>query len=393
VKVDILLVDDRDYGLMAMEAVLDSPDYNLVKASSGQEALAQLYDHDFAVILLDVQMPVMDGFETAKLIRQYKPTHETPIIFITAINKDSHHISRGYESGAIDYLFKPVDPDILKSKVKIFVELYQARRALKQMNEELEERVRLRTSELLQTNKELEEFAYIASHDLQEPLRKIIIFGDRLGEKYSGLLDENGKDYLERMRKAGVRMQTIIEDLLVFSKISSKERTFEAVDLRQVIEEIKSDLEIKIAEKNARIELKNLPVLMANRSQVHHLFQNLILNSIKFSKKDQSPHIVIESQPHGRSADIFIRDNGIGFEEKYLDRIFKMFHRLHPQHEYEGSGIGLSICQKIVHQHGGTITARSKPDEGATFIVTLPLAESALPAVSGVPSALLTAHK
>src|SRR5262245_23323944 len=127
--VDILLVDDRSYGLLALEAVLTCPEYNLVKATSGQEALASLYGHDFAVILLDVQMPVMDGFETARLIRQFAPARETPIIFITAINKDAHHISQGYESGAIDYLFKPINPEILKSKVKIFVELYQARMA------------------------------------------------------------------------------------------------------------------------------------------------------------------------------------------------------------------------------------------------------------------------
>ncbi len=283
--VDILLVDDTPYGLLALEAVLASPEYNLIKAESGPAALAKLYGHDFAVILLDVQMPVMDGFETARLIRKYEPAREIPIIFVTAISKDSHNISRGYESGAVDYLFKPIDPYILRSKVKVFVELYHARQAMKKMNEELEERVRQRTSELVQINKELEQFAYIASHDLQEPLRKIIIFSERLNENSARQLDNMGKDHLERIHKASLRMKTVIEDLLVFSKVNTKELTFEKMDLRQTIQEMLSDLEIKIAQENAKIEIGELPVLIANKSQIRHLFQNLILNAIKFSKK------------------------------------------------------------------------------------------------------------
>ncbi len=372
-RVDILLVDDREDGLLALEAVLDSPEYNLVKVSSGKEALTTLIRHDFAVILLDVQMPVMDGFETAHLIRRYSPYREVPIIFITAINKDAHHIARGYESGAIDYLFKPIDPDILQFKVKIFVELFQARRSLKKMNEELEERVRERTAKLVQINKELEQFAYVASHDLQEPLRKIIIFGEHLMEDLGENLNETDKDYLSRMCKASIRMKTVIEELLVFSKISSKEMTFEKIDLKEVLLEILSDLEIKIKQENAKIEIRDLPAITANKSQIRHLFQNLILNAIKFSKKEEKPSIVISSESNGDFVDISVRDNGIGFEEKYVDRIFKLFQRLHGKHEYEGSGIGLSICQKIVDQHGGRITAHSKPDEGSVFIVTLPL--------------------
>ncbi|MBI4432545.1 MAG: response regulator [Candidatus Omnitrophica bacterium] len=369
---NILLVDDREDGLLALEAVLSSPEYNLIKARSGQEALSLIYDNHFAVILLDVQMPVMDGFETARLIRQYEPSMETPIIFITAINKDSHHISRGYESGAIDYLFKPLDPSVLKSKVKIFVELYQIRENLKKANEELETRVSQRTSELIQTNKELEQFAYIASHDLQEPLRKIIIFGEKLKEHMGASLNQTGHDYLDRMRRSSLRMKTVIEDLLVFSKINTQEVGFEEIDLKEIIQEILTDLDMKISDHRARIEIKELPVILANRSQIHHLFQNLILNSIKFAKKNEPPHVVIDSAANGHFVDIRVKDNGIGFDEKYLGHIFKLFHRLHSQHEYEGNGIGLSICQKIAQQYGGQITAHSQPGEGATFIVSLP---------------------
>ena len=370
--IEILLVDDRPDGLLAMEAVLSCAEYSIVKAGSGHEALAALYDHDFAVVLLDVQMPVMDGFETARLIRQYGPAKETPILFITAINKDSHHISRGYEAGAIDYLFKPIDPEILKCKVKIFVELYEARQKLKKMNEELELRVQQRTSELIEANKELEQFVYIASHDLQEPLRKIIIFGDRVKEHFGDKIADVPRDCLERMRKAGIRMKTVIEDLLVFSKTSAKELTFEKIDLHETIGEMLSDLEVKILQAGALIEIGDLPVVTANRSQLRHLFQNLFLNSIKFSKKGEEPRIFIGSEVRDGFVDIYVRDNGIGFDEKYLESIFKLFQRLHSQTEYEGSGIGLAICQKIARQHGGRITARSKPGEGATFIVSLP---------------------
>ncbi len=371
---DILLVDDRPDGLLAMEAVLRCPEYNLVKASSGHEALAAVYDHDFAVILLDVQMPVMDGFETATLIRQYEPAHETPIIFVTAINKDSHHISRGYESGAIDYLFKPIDPNILKSKVRIFVELCQTRQALKKNNEELERRVLERTSELLQTNKELEQFTYIASHDLQEPLRKIVIFTDRLKENQEKELSPAGVDYLDRIHKAGLRMKTVIEDLLAFSKIgASKNAVFENVDLQETLREVLSDLEIRIQQEKAKIEISDMPRVVGNRPQIRHLFQNLILNSIKFSKKGEDPHVVIDSTSNHKFVDIYVKDNGIGFDEKYADRIFQPFQRLHSRHEYEGSGIGLSICQKIVNQHGGRISAHSKLGEGSIFTVQLPL--------------------
>lgn len=377
--VDILLVDDRPDGLMAMEAVLGHEGYNLVQASSGHEALASLYDHDYAVILLDVQMPVMDGFETARLIKQYAPARETPIIFVTAISKETHHIARGYESGAVDYLFKPFDPNILLSKVKIFVELYQARQFLAKTNETLELKVKERTAELTQINRELEQFAYVASHDLQEPLRKIITFSGRLQESFSAQLDEVGRDYLDRMHKAGTRMKTVIEDLLHFSRINAKDIPYEATDLKEIIMDVISDLEIKIAQQKAEIIIEDLPTVTANKSQLRHLFQNLILNSIKFSKKDQSPRIVINSQVDNEFAIIDVRDNGIGFDEKYLDRIFKPFQRLHGKNEYEGSGIGLSICQKIAQQHGGHITAKSTPGEGATFIITLPLAPVATP--------------
>jgi signal transduction histidine kinase len=369
-KVSILLVDDRADGLLAMQAVLTCPEYNLISASSGHEALAQLYDHVFAVILLDVQMPVLNGFETANLIRQYEPAKETPIIFVTAINKDQQHIAQGYESGAVDYLFKPFDPGILKSKVRVFVELFQTREKLRRSNAELEARVSERTAELLQSNKELEQFAYVASHDLQEPLRKIITYNEILQSKCT--FEGAEKDYFERMHKASLRMRTVIEDLLHFSRIGTKEVTFELVDLNEIVQEVIVDLEMKIADSSAKIDFKALPVVNGNRSQLRHLFQNLILNSIKFAKKDKPAVIVIGSRPDGQFYEMTVKDNGIGFNEKYLDRIFKPFQRLHPRHEYEGSGIGLSICQKIVQQHGGRITAKSSEGEGATFILTFP---------------------
>jgi signal transduction histidine kinase len=387
-EVNILIVDDRPDGLLALEAVLDEPGYNLIKASSGQEAVSQLFEHTYAVILLDVQMPGMDGFETARVIKQLNPSKDTPIIFITAINKDASYISRGYESGAVDYIFKPFDPSVLRSKVRVFVDLFRKTQMIKEQGElllkyqsersrqELQryaDELKKSNDQLRQSNQDLGQFAYIASHDLKEPLRKIIMFIERLNEQTSNLT-QNQKDYFGRIQNAGKRMMTVIEDLLQYFRISPGESAFEDLDLRVVLLEIVSDLEVLVVGSSARIEVDSvLPQINANRSQMRHLFQNLITNAIKFSKKDVTPEIRISgaAAPDG-FVQIGVRDNGIGLDEKYSEKIFQPFQRLHSKSEYEGSGIGLSIAYKIVQNHGGAIRVKSAPGEGATFTVTLP---------------------
>lgn len=255
-----------------------------------------------------------------------------------------------------------------------------------------EEKLCLYTLKLEQSNRELQDFAYVASHDLQEPLRKVQAFGDRLEKKCGEILSDEGRDYIKRMRDASARMQTLINDLLTFSRVTTKAQPFKPLDFAEVVEGVVSDLEVRIEQTNAIVEIGKLPKLEADESQMRQLMQNLIGNALKFSKRDETPHIKIYSEQFTNSIGAFsfngefhtteaaddfckiiVEDNGIGFEEKYLDRIFTVFQRLHGRGEYEGSGVGLAVCRKIVERHNGEITAESEPQKGAKFIVTLPL--------------------
>ena len=251
---------------------------------------------------------------------------------------------------------------------------------------ETENRLRAFTVKLEQSNRELQDFAYVASHDLQEPLRKVQAFGDRLNRKYADKLGTEGNDYVKRMRDAADRMQTLINDLLSFSRIATKAQPFVETDLKRITNEVLSDLEIKIEEVGAKIEVADLPKTEVDPTQMRQLLQNLIGNALKFNRPDVKPVVKIyslENEPGihqtvtpEKTVSIFVEDNGIGFDEKYLDRIFTVFQRLHGRTQYEGSGVGLAVCRKIVERHNGTITARSTPGEGATFIISLPAKQS-----------------
>lgn len=239
------------------------------------------------------------------------------------------------------------------------------------------------------SNTELQEFAYIASHDLQEPLRKITAFGDRLKTKYVKVLDEQGLDYLGRMQNAARRMQNLINGLLMFSRVTTKAQPFVSVDLSAVTKEVLSDLEVRIQETGGKVDVKDLPSVEADPIQMRQLFQNLIGNALKFAKTDHPPVVNIsgayvdnDKESSGSGSEnrklyqITIEDNGIGFDEKYIDRIFGMFQRLHGRGEYEGTGIGLAVCKKIVERHKGSIVVKSAPDKGTKFIFTLPVKQA-----------------
>lgn len=239
--------------------------------------------------------------------------------------------------------------------------------------------------ELARSNAELQQFAYIASHDLQEPLRKIQAFSNRLKEKCSTSLDTQGRDYIERMHNAAERMQALINDLLILSQITTKAQPFVLVNLNQVTHEVISDLELRIHQTGGCVQVGELPTIEADPLQIHQLLQNLIGNALKFHREGEAPIVKVNGQILEREqhfvaglantaiCQITIEDNGIGFEEKYLDRIFDVFQRLHGRNEYEGTGMGLAICRKIVERHGGSLTAQSTPMQGAKFIVTLPV--------------------
>ena len=241
-----------------------------------------------------------------------------------------------------------------------------------------EQTLQRQAAELARSNAELEQFAYVASHDLQEPLRKILAFGDRLKRRCGPALGGDGLDYLIRMLNAAERMQILIRDLLALSRVATQPRPFERVDLGAVVHGVLSDLESRIEGLRGRVDVGPLPVVMGDRLQMRQLFQNLIGNALKFHKPDEPPRVTVLAEytkgslESGGACRIQVRDNGIGFDEKYAERIFQVFQRLHGRHEYEGSGIGLAICRKIVERHGGTIVTRSRPGEGAVFEITLP---------------------
>ena len=413
-EIKLLLVDDREDNLFSIETILLRDGYTIRKANSGRAALkALLKEQDFTLILMDVQMPELNGFETATLIYEREKLRHIPIIFITAHDHSEENLFRGYQSGGVDYIYKPVNPELLRAKVSVFVELYKKthqlmaqEQRLKSVNQNLQSEIKERTLseqkvnllnqqlmenilQLKATNEELDRFAYVASHDLQEPLRKIMIFGDRLANKYNELLGDDAKEYLERMRKASERMQLLINNILDFSKFSAASQSFEQTDLNRLVEEVLSDLEIEIERKKAVIKVEGLPSLCVIPGQFRQLIQNLLSNSLKFSKKDVAPEINLFAEtvkgeelagavginPNEKYCRIYVEDNGIGFDEEYAEKIFVIFQRLHSNHLFEGTGIGLSICKKIVEKHNGLISATSVPEKGSVFTIILPFAQ------------------
>jgi len=593
----ILIVDDKPENLYTLDKVLSTTDAEIIQASSGNEALVASLNHDFALAIVDVQMPDMDGYELAELLRSEKKTRHLPIIFLSAVYSDDYHIFRGYEAGGVDFVTKPYNPEILLGKVKVYLQLdrqgherLRAEGALRKALDGLEARVRERTAELEdvnkalqveiserkaaeellrkanralrtlgecnealvheakesallrrvcriitevggyrmawvgiagedgnktvspvayagyeagyldtlqitwadsergrgptgtavrtgkphvsrniltnpafdpwrsealyrgyassialplnandrtfgaltiyapepdafdeeevdflirlaenlsygiislhtkcerkradeelkvymakleQSNRALQDFASIASHDLQEPLRKVMSFGDRLKHGYGNTLGEEGLDFLSRMMDATSRMQLLLKSLLDYSRISTRAEPFVKVDLNRVVHGVLSDLEVRIEQEGGRVEVEDLPHLEADPNQMRQLFQNLIGNALKFHGNEK-PVIKVHARdagqkegapPGSESFQILVEDNGIGFDEKYLQRIFAPFQRLHGRGAYEGAGMGLAICHKIIERHGGSITATSIPGKGSAFIVTLP---------------------
>jgi signal transduction histidine kinase len=410
-EVKILVVDDREDNLLSIETILEAGNYQIVKANSGLAALKILLNQEgFTLILMDVKMPGMSGIETAELIYQREKLKHIPIIFITAFDKDEEGMFEGYRMGAVDFIYKPINPQLLRYKVGVFIELFRQRNQLinqqeqlRSINASLEQEVHERSlsehevqalnAQLVQrnqalnaSNEDLAQFAYVASHDLQEPLRKIILYGDMVKQKLYGQIDSDTDLGLDKIIYSASRMRELIRGILQFSRNDYNAESFGLVDLNQVVSQVLSEMEDEIARKEAFISVNELPKIWGMPIQISQLFQNLIHNALKFGKPCSKTEVNIYGKrieanqllelPTKKQVtnyhQILVKDNGIGFKMEHADAIFGVFKRLHSTKEYEGTGIGLSICKKIVDRHHGFIKAESQLNYGATCIIMLP---------------------
>lgn len=386
----ILIVDDKKENLFSLKTLLELHRYQVDTASSGDDALKKILKQYYALIILDVQMPGMDGYEVAETITGFSKTKDIPIIFLSAVNLDKRFITKGYESGAVDYVTKPFDPDLLLLKVRTFYRLSMQSRELQDIRNNLQLKVEERTKELLESNKELErnntelqQYASLASHDLQEPLRKIITFSHLIEEKCLPATPD-AKPYIDKLISSSERMRDLINDLLNYSKLSVSAQ-FSFCPLAGILQDAINDLELAVKETNATVEIGQMYSAEVIPGQFRQVFQNIVSNALKFSKENLPPKIKIWSEivsdvsisspitPNGEFIRINIQDNGIGFNEMYLEKIFTLFQRLHGREQYAGTGIGLAIVKKIIEKHDGIISAKSREGEGTTFILVLPI--------------------
>ncbi len=380
-KVNILLVDDQPGNLLAHESILDEMGENIVKASSGREALDWLLREDFAVILLDVNMPGMDGFETAELIRGRSCLEKTPIIFITGYNTTDLDRLKGYSLGAADYIFLPVIPQVLNSKVRVFVELARQTRLIRRQTEILARNNQEQTRQLQiiqklnqecqEANKELEGFCHTVSHDLRAPVRGIVGFSQLLVQDYGSKLDEEGKRLLGIVQSESQRMGRLVDELLHFSHLGRRTLRKSALDMTAIAKSVFEDLVARHAGRRPELELKPLPPACGDATLIRQVFINLLSNAIKFTGRREVARIEIGSQSESQRNIYYVKDNGAGFDAKHANKLFGLFERLHGQEEFEGTGVGLALVKRIIHRHGGRIWAESNVTEGTTFYFTL----------------------
>jgi signal transduction histidine kinase len=403
-QIMILIVDDNQENIFSLKTLLTLHHFEVDTASSGEEALKKILRKSYSLIILDVQMPEMDGFEVAEAISGYSKSKDIPIIFLSAVNTHKRFVTKGYDSGGFDYVTKPFDPDILLLKVKTFYRLSEQTRELLNLEKNLrseielrkkaeailEQKVDERTKELQksnqrleESNKDLQQFAFVASHDLQEPLRKIQTFSNLALERDFQDKDKV-KSHLEKISSSAARLRNLITDLLEYSNIYVDER-FEEINLNELVQQVLSDLELIVKDHDCRIEVTDLPVIAGIPSQFRQVFQNLISNSLKFMKKDKPGKILVsgervsdrsicaEPDPDGEYCRISVRDNGIGFNQEFSDKIFEIFQRLNHRAMYQGTGIGLAIVKKVVERHDGLVHASAAEGQGATFTIVVPV--------------------
>jgi signal transduction histidine kinase len=349
----ILIVDDTPANIDILGHFLRQSGLEISIAPDGEIAQKIISNNKPDLILLDVMMPGVDGYQLCEILKANDQTKNIPIIFITA-RSEIENVVKGFEVGGVDYIVKPLQELEVLVRVKSQLSIVKLIRELKR------------------SNRDLKEFTSIASHDLKEPLRKIIYFGEFLKEKITNV-NEEGHRFIDKIQDASNRMNTLIDDLLIFSSVSTKEKNFERHDLTEIAQDSLVNLENRIEITQGKVNISKLPSIEVDPSQLGQLFQNLIGNSLKYHREGTPPVVnICCKSSENEKVEIVIEDNGIGFNEKYTDKIFQPLERLHGRSAYEGSGIGLAICKKIVDRHHGTISVKSTEGMGSTFIITLP---------------------
>jgi two-component system, sensor histidine kinase and response regulator len=370
-KVGILVVDDDATKRFALRTILASLDEDIVEASSGADALRQLLRHDFAVILLDVRMPIMDGFETAQLIRQRPRSERTPIIFVTGLDQAETDMGRGYNLGAVDFIFAPVVPAIMRAKVSVFVELYRAQQELLRYRTQLETLVQERTIALTAINRELEAFSASVSNDLRAPLMAFDTMSKTLLDDYGDRLDSKAARHLRKMRETSKRMAAVFDGLQTLFRLTGGEIHRADVDVSALAGEIAAEL--RKTYRGRPLELTIAPDIVVNGDMrlIRILLGCLLDNAFKFSATKPRTRIEVGQEVIDGEARIFVKDHGVGFDMIDSHRLFGAFQRLHSESEFTGTGIGLATARRIVNRHGGRIWVEGAVGEGTTVYFVL----------------------
>ena len=364
----ILIVDDMPANLDVLTNHLEQQGYVTVVAQGGEECIERATFVQPDLIMLDVMMPSIDGFETCRRLKAMPGTRDIPVIFMTALTDTGDKLT-GFGVGGVDYVTKPLDGAEVLARIDTHLTLHELRKTLQAQNDRLETEIAARReteAALIRSNVELEQLAYVASHDMQEPLRMVASYLQLIAQRYRGQLDADADEFIGYAVDGAKRMQALINDLLAYSRVGTKARPFQSTDCNEIVGIALENLSLAIRESGAR-----LPTVMGDPSQLLQLFQNLIGNALKFKRGDPIT-VNIDAESAGDAWRLSVCDNGIGIEPEYFERIFVMFQRLHGRADYPGTGIGLAICKKIVERHGGVIAVESTVGAGTKFAFTIP---------------------